>query len=86
VGGTVEEEALLAVCRNTYTQIMASLPGNVTAAQLAIGEALRQAGFKLDEDNEQLIARLPTILAVLADGRSVQGLRSGEWVILREYG
>ncbi len=81
-----DEEALLAVCRNTYSRIIASLPGNVSAAQLAIAEALQQAGFALHEDNEGLIARLPTILAVLADGRSVQRLRSGEWVVLRDYG
>ncbi|TVS11814.1 MAG: hypothetical protein EA424_23370 [Planctomycetaceae bacterium] len=62
------------------------LPGNVGAAQLAIAEELRQAGFELDEDNEELIARLPTIFAVLADGLSVQRLRSGEWVVLRDYG
>ena len=81
-----DEAALLAVCRNTYSRIMASLPGNVSAAQLAIAEALRQAGFELHEDNEELIARLPTIFAALDDGRSVQRLRSGEWVILRDYG
>ena len=80
-----DEEALLAVCRNTYNRIMASLPGNVSAAQLAIAEELRKAGFELHEDNEELIARLPTILAVLDDGRSVQRLRSGEWVVLRDY-
>ena len=81
-----DEEALLAVCRRTYSRIMASLPGNVSAAQLAIAEELRQAGFQLDEDNEEQIARLPTIFAVLDEGRSVQRLRSGEWVILRDYG
>ena len=81
-----DEEALLAVCRNTYSRSMATLPGNVSAAQLAIAQALQQAGFVLHEDNEELIARLPTILAVLDDGRSVQRLRSGEWVVLRDYG
>jgi hypothetical protein len=80
-----DEEALLAVCRSTYSRIMASLPGNVSAAQLAIAEELRQAGFELHEDNEELIARLPTIFAVLDDGRSVQRLGSGEWVVLRDY-
>ncbi len=63
---------------------MAALPRNVSAAQLAIAQALQQAGFVLHEDNEELIARLPTILTVLADGRSVQRLRSGEWVVLRD--
>jgi hypothetical protein len=62
------------------------LPGNVSAAQLAIAEELRQAGFELHDDNEELIARLPTIFAVLDDGRSVQRLGSGEWVVLRDYG
>jgi hypothetical protein len=42
-----DEAAVLAVCRNTYGRIMASLPGNVSAAQLAIAEELRQAGFGL---------------------------------------
>ena len=81
-----DEAALLAVCRNTYSRVMTMAPGNVSAAQLAIGEELRQAGFKLHDDNEELIARLPTIFAVLDDGRSVQRLRSGEWVVLRDYG
>jgi hypothetical protein len=81
-----DEEALLAVCKNTCSRIMASFPGNVSAAQLAIAEELRKAGFELDEDNEELIARLPTMFAVLDDGRSVQRLRSGEWVVLRNYG
>ncbi len=81
-----DEEALLAVCRNTYNRVMAMASGNVSAAQLAIAEQLRQAGFELHDDNEELIARLPTILAVLADGRSVQRLGSGEWVVLRDYG
>ncbi len=80
------EEALLAICRSTFSRIMAMAPGNVSAAQLAIAEELRQAGFELDEDNEELIARLPTIFAVLADGLSVQRLRSGEWVVLRDHG
>jgi len=79
-----DDQALLAVCRAAYTQVMASLPGNVSAAQLAIAEELRKAGFELDEDNERMTGRLRTILAVLADGRSVQRLRSGEWVILRD--
>ena len=74
-----DEEARLTVCRNTYSRIMATFPGNVSAAQLAIAEALRQAGFELHDDNEELIARLPTIFAVLVDGRSVQRQRSGEW-------
>jgi hypothetical protein len=65
---------------------MAMASGNVSAAQLAIAEELRKAGFELHDDNEELIARLPTIFAVLVDGRSVQRLRSGEWVVLREYG
>ncbi|TVS19661.1 MAG: hypothetical protein EA424_07705 [Planctomycetaceae bacterium] len=37
------------------------------------------------EDDEQMTGRRPTILAVLADGRSLERLRSGEWVILRDY-
>lgn len=81
-----DEEALLAVCRNTYNRLMATTPGNASAAQLAIAEQPRQASFELHEDNEELIARLPTILAVLNDGRSVQRLESGEWVVLRDYG
>jgi hypothetical protein len=81
-----DEESLLAVCQSTYSRIMATAAGNVSAAQLAIAEELRQAGFQLHEDNEELIARLPTILAVLADERSVQRLGSGEWVVLRDYG
>jgi hypothetical protein len=81
-----DETALLAVCRNPYTRIMASFPGNASAAQRAIAEELRQADFELDEDNEELIARLPTILAVLNDGRSVHRRLSGEWVVLRDYG
>jgi hypothetical protein len=81
-----DEEALLAVCRSTYSRIMAMAPGNVSAAQLAMAEELRKAGFELRDDNEELIARLATIFAVLDDGRSVQRLGSGEWVVLREYG
>jgi hypothetical protein len=81
-----DEEALLAVCRSTYSRVMAMAPGNDSAAQLAIAEALRQAGFELHDDNEELIARLPTIFAVLNDGRSVQRLGSGKWVVLRDYG
>jgi hypothetical protein len=61
-------------------------PGNVSAAPLAIAEALRQAGFELHDDNKELLARLPTIFAVLDDERSVQRLGSGEWVVLRDYG
>ncbi|TVS10579.1 MAG: hypothetical protein EA424_25165 [Planctomycetaceae bacterium] len=80
------EAALLAVSRTTYTRVMAMVSGNVSAAQLAIAEELRKAGFELEEDNEELIARSPTFLAVLADGRSVQRLGSGEWVVLRDYG
>jgi len=45
---------------------------------------LRKASFDLEEENEEMTGRLRTILAVLADGRSVQRLRSGEWVILRD--
>ena len=80
-----DDQALLAVCRSTYSRIMATAPGNVAAAQLAIAEELRKAGFELEEDNEEMTGRLRTILAVLADGRSVQRLRSGELVILRDY-
>jgi hypothetical protein len=80
-----DEEALLAVCRNTYSRIMASLPGNVSAAQLAIDEELRKASFELEEDNEAMTGSLRTIFAVLNDGRSVQRLGSGEWVVLRDY-
>jgi hypothetical protein len=64
---------------------MAMAPGNVSAAQLAIAEELRKAGFELHDDNEELIVKLPTILAVLNDGRSVQRLRSGEWLVFRDY-
>jgi hypothetical protein len=80
-----DEEALLAVCRNTYSRIMASLPGNVSAAQLAVAQELRRAGFELEEDNEAMTGSLRTIFAVLNDGRSVQRLGSGEWVVLRDY-
>ena len=66
---TPGEAALLAVCRNTHNRSMVSLRGNFSAAQLAIAQALRQAGFELDEDNDDLIARLQTIFAVLDDGR-----------------
>jgi len=81
---TEDDEALLAVCRAAYSRIEESMPGNVSAAQLAVAERLRQAGFQLDEHNEQLISGVRTMFAVLADGRSVQRLRSGEWVILRD--
>jgi hypothetical protein len=54
------EEALLAVCRSTYSRVMASLPGNVSAAQLAIAEELRRAGFELEEDNEAMTGSLRT--------------------------
>lgn len=69
-----------------YSWIMAMAAGNASAAQLTIAEELRKAGFELQDANEELIARLRTIFAVLHDGRSVQRLESGEWVVLREYG
>ena len=46
------------VCGKTYRRIMASLPGNIGAAQLAIAEELRKAGFELDDDNEEMTGSL----------------------------
>jgi hypothetical protein len=52
---------------------------NLSAAQLAIAEELRHAGFELDDDNEELIASLPTIFAVLEDPTTLPryAIRSG---------
>ena len=45
-----DKASLLAVCRSTYSRIMATVPGNVSAAQLPIAEELRKAGFELHDD------------------------------------
>lgn len=81
-----DDEALLAICRTTYARIMASLPGNISTAQLAIADEVWLADFEMGEHNEEMIAVTSTIFAVLADGRSLQRRPTGDWLILRDYG
>ncbi|MFW6114475.1 MAG: hypothetical protein ACOC7K_01910 [bacterium] len=45
---------------------------------------LERAGFAVHHRNEELVARLPSVTVALADGRTVQKLRTGEWLILRD--
>jgi len=80
----MEDHALLAVCRTAYDRLMGKFNGNVEAAKMGTAVELERAGFPVHDDNEELVARLPSIIVVLADGRTVQRLPSGEWLILRD--
>ena len=80
---SADDDVLLAVCRTAYRRAAVTRPADATAARSAVAAQLRRAGYELDERSNELAKGSPTLLAVLADGRSVHRRPTGQWLILR---
>jgi uncharacterized protein len=79
---TVDDDALIAVCRTTHRLILAQ-GGTFADAQDAVRAELRRAGFDVTADSDAMTSGMRTIMVMLADGRYIQRDAQDRWSVQR---
>jgi len=80
---SVDDDALLAICRTTYRRIVVANKGSFAACREAVRFELQRAGFEVVNEDDDISVGLQTVLVMLAEGRYVQRDALGGWHVHR---
>ena len=77
-----DDDALAAVCRTAYRRAR-ERGADIATIKAAVRAEVRLAGFAVAPDDEEMTARMDTVIVTLADRRVVQRDLWDRWTVWR---